>query len=84
MSMKCIYCEKLVFGSGGMTVPKCGPAHQQCYQAHQALRRTFQSLDISRLNDQELFELKELIKLEENFRKRQQQNNKTQNDIELF
>ena len=77
--MKCIYCDKAVFGHSGLTVPSEGPAHSQCYQANQALKRTFQSLDITQLNDQELFELKELVITEENSRKRD-----GDDDIELF
>jgi len=78
--MKCIYCNKDVFGQNGMTVPTEGPAHLQCYQANQALQRTFQKLDITRLNDDELFELKELVLAEENSRKRTNDSD----DIELF
>ena len=77
--MKCIYCDKAVFGHGGLTVPSQGPAHTPCYQANQALKRTFQSLDITQLIDQELFELKELVITEENSRKREEYE-----DIELF
>ncbi len=79
MSINCIYCNKPVFGKNGLTVPLKGPAHLQCYQVNQALRRTFQALDISKLNDLELFELKELVLAEENARKR---NNV--DDVELF
>lgn len=78
--MKCIYCDKVVFGNSGITVPSEGPAHSQCFQANQALKRTFQSLDISQLNDQELFELKELVITEENSRNR----GENSDDIELF
>ncbi|MBV1908487.1 MAG: DUF2175 domain-containing protein [Kangiellaceae bacterium] len=68
--MLCIYCKKPVFGNIGLTVPKEGPAHQNCYQANQALKRTFQHLEIRELNDQELKELKELVVAEENSRSR--------------
>lgn len=77
--MKCIFCDKPVFGGNGMTVPKLGAAHQTCFQANEALRRTFQSLDISALNDEELFELKELILAEENYRRRD-----PDKDVDLF
>ena len=63
-----------------MTVPGKGPAHSQCYQADEALKRTFQQLDITSLNDEELFELKELVLSEENSRKREGEDS----DIELF
>ncbi|WP_230537154.1 DUF2175 family protein [Teredinibacter turnerae] len=82
MSLKCIFCKKPVFGGTGMTVPKQGPAHLACFQADQALRRTFQHLDISALNDEELLELKELVLAEENFRSRDERDKSS--DIELF
>ena len=78
--MKCIYCNNDVFGNNGMTVPQEGPAHLQCYQTNQALKRTFQKLDITSLNDEELFELKELVIAEENARRR----TLGSDDIELF
>ena len=78
--MKCIFCNKSVFGNEGMTVPREGAAHLHCFQANEALKRTFQSLDISALTDKEIADLKELIIAEENFRKRDQE----EDDIELF
>lgn len=78
--MNCIFCNKAVFGDKGVTVPSQGPAHQNCYQANEALRRTFQHLDISALNDEELVDLKDLVLAEENNRKRKDDNN----DVELF
>jgi len=79
--MKCIYCDKPVFGEEGMTVPQKGPAHRHCFQASEALKRTFQNLDITALNDQELTQLKDLVLAEENFRKR---DNDDEDNIELF
>ncbi len=79
--MRCIYCEKAVFGSEGFTVPSEGAAHQNCFQANQALKRTFQSLEISTLNDKELQELKELILAEENSRNREEEED---DGVELF
>ena len=78
--MRCIFCNKPVYGNDGVTVPQKGPAHQNCYQANEALRRTFQHLDITALNDQELVDLKDLVLAEINSR------NRTDNDgdIELF
>jgi hypothetical protein len=78
--MKCIFCNKPVFGDKGITVPTQGPAHQNCYQANEALRRTFQHLDISALNDQELVDLKDLVLAELNTRNRDDDSN----DVELF
>ena len=80
--MKCIYCKKSVLGENGMSVDGKGPAHRQCFQADQALRRTFQSLDITALNDQELTELMDLVLGEVNYRKRQ--SGEEDDDVELF
>ena len=77
--MNCIYCGKLVYGENGMNVPNLGVAHQQCFQAYQTLKRTFQNLDITALNDQELVELKDLVLTELNSRQRD-----SIGDIELF
>lgn len=85
MSLNCIFCDKLVFGSTGLTVPQKGPAHLHCYQADAALRRTFQTLDITELNDNELRDLKDLVLTEENDRARRR-NGETEDDtdVELF
>lgn len=86
MSLNCVFCNKLVFGTSGLTVPRKGPAHQHCYQADNALRRTFQTLDIAELNDDELRDLKDLVLAEENERKRRSQVDSEDDlgDIELF
>ncbi|WP_420589842.1 DUF2175 domain-containing protein [Bacterioplanoides sp.] len=66
-------------------MPKKGPAHQHCYQADAALRRTFQSLDITELNDDELRDLKDLVLTEENERARQRAGEtEDDGDVELF
>ena len=64
----------------GMTVPSEGAAHISCFQADQALKRTFQNLQIDKLNDQELQELMELVISEQNARNR----GADEDDIELF
>ncbi|MDH5391877.1 MAG: DUF2175 domain-containing protein [Gammaproteobacteria bacterium] len=68
--MKCFFCNKAVFGADGITVPAKGPAHQKCFQVDQALKRTFQSLNISELNDEELTDLLDLVLAEVNIRKK--------------
>lgn len=78
--MRCIYCNKPVYGTDGLSVPKEGPAHQKCFQADQALKRTFQSLDISTLNDNELTDLLDLVLAEVNIRKKPEEDD----GIELF
>lgn len=80
--MKCFYCGKPVFGAQALTVPGKGPAHQLCFQVNQALRRTFQNLDITALNDDELTDLKDLVLAEANARAKKNDDNT--NDIELF
>ena len=79
--MRCIFCNKPVFGSDGISVPGEGPAHQGCFQANQALKRTFQSLDISALNDEELTDLLDLVLAEVNNRKKIEDDD---HGIELF
>lgn len=79
--MKCLYCNTHVFGPNGMTVPGEGAAHQACFQADLALRRTFQHIEISKLNNEELTILKDLVLAEENARRRE---NEGDGDIELF
>jgi len=78
--MRCIYCNQPVFGTDGVSVPGEGPAHQKCFQASQALKRTFQSLDISALNDEELTDLLDLVLSEVNTRKQTDEDD----GIELF
>jgi len=78
--MRCLYCNKHVYGVDGITVPGEGAAHQTCYQANQALKRTFQSLDISTLNDDELTDLLDLVLAEVNARKKDDDDD----GIELF
>lgn len=78
--MRCMYCNKPVFGDEGITVPAEGVAHQTCFQASQALKRTFQSLDISKLNDDELTDLLDLVLAEVNTRKQADDDD----GIELF
>ena len=78
MSMGCIYCGQSVINQSPMTIPGKGVTHLRCFQTDQALKRTFQTLDISKLNDAELADLKEMVIAEENAR------NKDNDDIELF
>ena len=77
--MKCEFCGKPVYGSDGVSIPGRGPAHRNCFEANEALRRSFKGLDITALTDLELANLKDLVLSEENVRKPG-----TDNDIELF
>jgi len=81
MSMNCLFCNKSVVGHNPITVPGEGFAHLHCFQSHQALKRTFQTLDISQLSDSELSDLKEMIIAEENARARAAGDD---GDVELF
>jgi hypothetical protein len=81
MSMNCLFCNKSVVGHTPITVPGEGFAHLHCFQSHQALKRTFQTLDISQLSDSELGDLKEMIIAEENARARAAGDD---GDVELF
>lgn len=78
--MKCIYCEKAVYGAEGTSVPGRGPAHQDCLLAYQAMQRQFKSLSISDLSDEDLTNLYDLVSAEVNSRKRSVEDD----DIELF
>lgn len=84
MSLNCVYCEKLVFGNGGVTVANKGPAHQNCYQANQAMSRTFHGIEISELLDEDLNDLKELVLGEANDRARKANGLELEDEIELF
>ena len=86
MSLNCVFCKKPVFGVGGLTVPGLGPAHKNCYDAYRTMRRTFRTIDITRLSDAELADLKDLVLAEENDRKRHSGSDKSSlnDDIELF
>ncbi len=77
--MRCYYCNKLVCGKEGITLPKLGPAHTVCFEANQSISRVFKNLVLTELSDNELSELKELVVAEENHRNRD-----TSDDIELF
>jgi len=83
MSLNCVFCKKPVFGTTGVTVPGNGPAHQYCFQAQAALARTFQSLDISKLSDDELLDLQDMVLAEVNDRRRRDDGG-GDSEIELF
>ncbi len=82
--MKCIFCGKPVFGNVGITVAGEGAAHQDCFQANEALKRVFKNLEITALSDQELTQLKDLVLAEENYRKRNAVGEEGGDDVELF
>lgn len=78
--MKCIYCNKAVYGVEGVSVPGQGSAHKNCLSVYQTMQRQFRSLNISDLSDEDLTNLYDLVSAELNSRKRSLDDN----DIELF
>ena len=76
--MKCIYCNKPVYGSNGVSVPGEGPAHKDCLTVVQTYQRKFRNIDISALTDAELTDLHDLVLAELNDRRGDDE------DIELF
>lgn len=75
--MRCLFCNKPVFGNDGLSLPGRGVSHKNCFQVHEAIKRTFKGLNITTLNDAELLDLKNLVLSEENSRN-------GENDVELF
>jgi len=79
--MRCCYCEKNVVGQSEVVmIAGEGPAHRSCYDRHALSQRQFGSLNLQRLDDQLLNELKELVLTEVNARKK----HLIDDDIELF
>jgi len=78
--MKCIICNKPVYGKQGMTAVGLGAIHKKCFPGHSLDNRVFQSLDISALDDADFVELKEMVLAEINAR----ENVNQQTSIELF
>lgn len=77
--MKCVYCNKGVWGKHGVTVPGVGPAHFQCFQTDLGMRRMFKGLEITQLDDSELAELQDMVLAETNHRRRD-----ARDDVDLF
>lgn len=67
--MRCTYCEQSVLGSSPITVPGIGPAHVVCYQTRLISERIFAGLNIAELKDEDLNELSDLVRMEQNSRK---------------
>jgi len=78
--MKCIICNKPVYGKQGMTAVGLGAIHKKCFPGHSLDNRVFQSLDVSALNDEDFVELKEIVLAEINAR----ENVSPKTSIELF
>jgi hypothetical protein len=66
--MRCTYCEKSVLGSSPITVPGIGPAHVACHQTNLISERIFAGLNIAKLSAEDLNELSDLVRMEQNSR----------------
>jgi hypothetical protein len=66
--MRCTYCDLSVLGLSPITVPGIGPAHVACYQTRLISERIFAGLNIAKLADDELNELSDLVRMEQNSR----------------
>lgn len=79
--MRCCYCQKNVVGQKDVVmVVGEGPAHQSCHDRYTLTKRQFGNLDLQKLEDDVLNELKELVLTEWNAR----QKSAIEDDIELF
>lgn len=67
--MRCCYCGVPVAGVRDITIVRGeGPAHSACHHRVLASRRIFQHIELSRLSDEELLELREMVLTEANSR----------------
>lgn len=66
--MKCEICNKSVFGRDGVTVLGIGAAHKHCFELEKQIRRVFAGVNISRLDDQALDDLADMVAAEKNYR----------------
>lgn len=83
-NMRCSYCEKAVLGSGPITVPGVGPAHEVCYQTSLIRHRIFAGLNIAELDDLLLNELSDMVLMEKNARSSETSGSEDDFEIELF
>lgn len=77
--MRCVFCSKSVFGTTGVTVPNEGPAHLECFQVNESMKRQFEGINISVLSDEKFEDLKNMVLAEDNFR-----NRSDEDEVELF
>ena len=67
--MKCPYCQKNVIGEKKIVVVVGeGPAHAVCHERAIVSQRVFGGLNLPLLNDEQLAELSEMVKMEQNSR----------------
>lgn len=78
--MKCPYCQKNVIGEKKIVVVVGeGPAHAVCHERAIISQRVFGGLNLPLLNDEQLAELSDMVKMEQNSRDESQED-----AIELF
>lgn len=75
--MRCIFCQKPVFGEEGTTLPGNGPSHRDCAEKASLMKRVYKGLDLATLTDEEIDDLLHFIEVEKNARS-------SCNEIELF
>ena len=77
--MRCPFCRENVVGKKSIVIVAGeGPAHKHCYERHAYQSRRFANIDLQKLEDTKLFELKDLVLMEINSRQEQE------SEIELF
>ena len=68
--MRCEFCTHNVVGHPNVvSIPGQGIAHQNCFIAYQFHRRIFHGINLSKLCEDGLRELEDLVKTERNARK---------------
>ena len=77
--MRCPYCRKSVVGVKEVKILAGeGPVHLSCYERSVMSQRIFEGLDLPKLSDDSLFELREMLLSEINSR------SASADEIELF
>jgi len=71
--MKCCYCNKNVLSEDPITVSGMGPAHRSCYEKSLIEDRVFLNLNLRALSEEQLSELSDMVKMEQNVRDSQHQ-----------
>ncbi|PLY12650.1 MAG: DUF2175 domain-containing protein [Sedimenticola sp.] len=79
--MRCEFCNQVVHGIDGITLPGKGVAHRTCFEIDRSTRRIFNTLDLSQLELPQLVDLKDLVLAEINDRERKHSGTA---EIELF
>ena len=71
--MKCPYCKENVIGEKNVVVVVGeGPAHAICHERATISQRVFAGLKLPVLTDEQLSELSDMVKMEQNSRKQEE------------